>query len=151
MKIILIFVLVSLFFVFTNCKEDSLVSNEQLALREGLSAQEFSSAIIGKWESVFEKEGEENIKYLEFDKSGDAKILLYNDSEKECGGMYILSFNRPPRNGEVTLAEITIKTESGNILLRQVNFGFHNAFPESEGLLLRVDDTPYGVLKKINN
>jgi hypothetical protein len=49
----------------------------------------------------------------------------------------------------VTFAELTIKTSEKNIILSRVNFGLHNALPLEAGPFLRIDEAPYGVLKKI--
>lgn len=142
------FILIMLIFCLGCHKTPTQV--DQIELREGLSASEFKEAIIGKWQSVYEKPGKENVLYLELSRKGSAKIIIKKDSDKkEYEGNYSIDFLRPPSIGMVTLAELTIKTSKENIILSRVNFGLHNAFPVEAGFLLRIDNEPYGVLKKI--
>ncbi len=122
---------------------------DQIELREDFSESEFKEAIIGKWESVFEIPGKQNIGYLELTRQGNAKIIIKQDgNKKEHKGSYSLTFLRPPMEGNVTLAELTIITSKESIILSRVNFGIHNAFP-AEVFFLRIDKEPYGVLQRM--
>ena len=122
---------------------------EQIELRSDFSESEFKEAIIGEWQSVYEIKGEENIKYLELGEQGKVKLILEKDSIGiEYEGHYSVDFLRPPSEGMVTLAELTISTSKGSIILSHVNFGLHNALPAESGPFLRIDNSPYGVLKK---
>ena len=122
---------------------------EQPELREDFSEAEFKEAIIGKWQSVYEKPGQENVEYLELGQQGNAKaIIVQNDSRREFEGNYAVSFLRPPTKEVVTFAELTISMPGGDLKLSKVNFGLHNAFPVESGLFLRIDEAPYGVLRR---
>ena len=114
-----------------------------------LSASDFKEAIIGKWRSVYQKEGYENIKYLEINSYEDAKIIIKNGARVEVEGKYKIHFLRPPTKEMVTFAEMTIKSDNVEIKLSQMNFGYHNALPFELGPFLRVDKSPYGVLTKL--
>lgn len=141
------FILIILIFSLDCCRTPTEVN--QTELREGLSESEFRAAILGKWESVFEHPGKQNVAYLELTCQGKAKITITHDgNKKEYKGGYSITFLRPPTEGMVTLAELTIKTSNENIILSRVNFGLHNAVPFDE-YLLRIEKEPYGVLRLI--
>ena len=136
--------------IFCLCCHKTPTQIDQIELREDLSESEFKKAIIGKRQSVYEIPGKQNVEYLELTRHGNAKIIIKQDGDKkEYKGSYSITFLRPPTEGMVTLAEFTIKTSKENIILSRVNFGLHNAFPVEAGFLLRIDNEPYGVLKKI--
>lgn len=112
-----------------------------------LSASDFKMAITGKWFSVFEKSGNENVKYLELNSLGKAKIILVkNNTKNESEGNYSVRFIREVKEDFVTFAEIPIETSTRTTVLSRVNFGAHNAFP-SKNIFLRIDKEPYGLLE----
>ncbi len=51
-------------------------------LKEDLSESEFKEAIFGKWKSVYEKQGKENVESLELNRNGEAKIIIKKNSIK---------------------------------------------------------------------
>ena len=117
--------------------------------RSNFSSSEFKEAIIGKWISVFEHQGKENVEYLELSRYGKAIVMIKKDiNGKTHTGDYSIHFSRPPRADFVTLAELTIKTSKGDILLSRINFGLHNGVLTGIGPFLRIDREPYGVLEK---
>jgi hypothetical protein len=79
-------------------------------------------------------------------------VIVEADSlQKQFSGAYKISFDREPGAGAVTFAAITIKPKDApEIVLRRVNFGLHNGINLQEGIVLRIDREPYGVLKKTN-
>ena len=123
----------------------------KVELRSDFSESEFKNAIIGKWKSVYEITGEENVIYLELSEQGKVELILEKNSvRKEFVGNYSVDFLRPPSEGKVTFAELTITTSNGDmIILSRVNFGLHNAMPEGSGFFLRIDESPFGVLKRM--
>lgn len=132
------------------CNEDPNTSNDKEKLRTDFSESEFKSAIIGKWQSVLTIDGQENVIYLELSEQGDAKISLKKESTvEEFQGKYSIGFIRPPSPGTVTLAEITITTPQRNIILSRVCFDMSNAYPAPAGLLLRIMESPYGTLDRV--
>lgn len=149
--------LISILFILTTiygCGATDFNKQEtpQLVLKENFSEQVFKEAIIGKWKSAWKHSTKKNIYYLELYQNGKVKIIIEeNGNLKEIKGSYNISFVRPPTESSITLAEITIKTSNGNIVLSRVNFGFHNALPMDRGLFLRIDSEPFGVLEKIDN
>jgi len=143
------FIVILIALIFYESCHKTPTQIDQIELREGLSASEFKEAIIGKWQSVYEIPGKQNIEYLELTRQGNAKIIIKSDgNKKEYKGGYSITFLRPPTEGMVTLAELTIKTSKENITLSWVNFGHHNAFPV-EVFFLMIDKEPYGVLQRI--
>lgn len=141
------YVLVMLIFFLGCHKTPNAV--DQIELREDLSESEFKTALIGKWQSVYEHPGKQNVAYLEIERWGGVKVIIKRDGNPtEYEGTYRLSLLRPPLEGNVTLAELTISASKETILLSRVNFGLHNAF-SAEEYFLRIDQEPYGVLKKI--
>jgi hypothetical protein len=117
-------------------------------LRDDLSASEFKNALIGKWQSVFELEGWENVTYLKLDNQGKAGIILEKDGvSQEYSGDYTVDFIYEPMPENVTLAEITISGPEKEIVLSRVNFGLHNAF--RYGIFLRIEKPPLGVLERV--
>ena len=145
-RILLLFSIVS----FLSCNKESTSNFQAIELRDNLSSTEFTNAIIGEWQSVFENEAHENVIYLKLDKQGKAKITIVKDgAETEYSGDYTVGFMREPSEGSVTLANINISTSGNEIVLSRVNFGLHNAFPADSGLYLRIDEPPYGVLQRI--
>ena len=122
---------------------------EIIELREDFNAEEFKEAIIGKWQSVFEQSGFENVIYLELNANGNAKITLDKDSvSNDYQGDYTIDFTRQPMKGSVTFGEITISTQNKIIKLSRVNFGLHNAMP-ADSMYLRIDESPHGVLDRV--
>ncbi len=147
--------LISILFILTTiygcgATDSNKQEPPQLVLKENFSEQGFKEAIIGKWKSVWKHSTKKNIDYLELNKNGGIKIIIdENGNLKEIRGSYNISFIRPPTEGSITLAEITIKTSNDNIVLSRVNFGFHNALPMDRCPFLRIDSEPFGVLEKI--
>jgi hypothetical protein len=122
----------------------------EIELRSDLDEEEFKQAIAGEWQSVYEIAGEENVTYLHLGQENQVSLTLRkNGAAKEFSGVYTLSFIRTPVPGTVTMAEMDIQTSDTLIVLSRINFGLHNAFPMSEGLFLRIDEAPYGVLDRI--
>jgi hypothetical protein len=120
----------------------------QVELRENLSAVEFKSALLGRWVSVFEYPSKRDIKGLEFKAEGVADLTIVHDGEnQQYSGTYTVEFDRAPDPHKVTFAQIKISGDNP-IALRRVNFGLHNGMPLNEGLLLRIDAEPHGVLKR---
>jgi hypothetical protein len=145
-------------FTFTGCDEisddicdnDALFPNSSLELRSDFLEDEFKSAILGKWESVFKHIDKENVIQLKLNNQGIVCLTLEkNEVLRNYDGNYIVTFLRPPSEEMVTFAQIKIQA-SDTIILSRVNFGLHNAFPVDEGLFLRIDDSPYGVLSRMN-
>lgn len=131
-----------------SCGNDSPEETE-IELREDLNEGEFKQAILGEWQSVYEIDGEENVTYLNLGKEKNVNITLRkNSTEEEFSGVYTLSYMRTPVPGTVTMAKIDIQASDTLIVLSRVNFGLHNALPIGEGLFLRIDDAPYGVLER---
>ena len=57
--------------------------------------------------------------------------------------------DRPPSPGKVTLATITISpAKAGPINLSRVNFGLHNGVFIGDNPVLRIDNEPFGALKR---
>ena len=125
---------------------------ESIKLREDVSASEFKSAIVGKWQSVFTYKNKRNIQTLEFTHDGTATLVVaHADKWQRYSGPYTIIFEREPDAGTVTFATITIKpTGSDPIVLSRVNFGLHNGVHTDQGLLLRIDREPHGALKREN-
>ena len=139
----------SIIFCFC-CNKESDKKNEAIELRSNFSETEFKNALIGEWRSVFELEGNENVIYLKFDNQDKARIIIEKDGiEKEYSGDYSVSFMLEPAEENTTLAKISISSSDKEIVLSQVYFGLHNAFPADSGLFLRIGDSPHGVLERI--
>lgn len=131
---------------------DTKADNEIIELKADFDAEEFKSAIIGKWQSVFLYPEEENVITLELDEKGKAKITLdKNNTSSSYEGNYAIEFIRPPMEGYVTLATITISANNREIILSRLNFGNHSGIPLYFGIVLRIEKSPYGVLYKIGS
>lgn len=122
----------------------------KIGVSEDLSAPDFRTALVGRWTSAYTYKGKRNIQALELGSRGNASLVIAHDGKLErYSGPYAVSFDREPRAGAVTLATITIKPdESKPIALPRVSFGLHNGVHYKEGLLLRIDVEPCGVLKR---
>ncbi|MFA9391505.1 MAG: hypothetical protein ACERKD_16970 [Prolixibacteraceae bacterium] len=159
MEKLLIFSALFYLITYSGCKIESVpdtILEEELQdtiwpeLKENFSDSEFKEAIIGKWQSIFEHEGQENVIYLELSNQNKAKITIEKESKQnKYEGDYKVSYLRPPDEGMVTLAEITILTSNDTLVLSRVNFGLHNYFPAERGPFLRIDQSPYGVMERI--
>lgn len=114
-----------------------------------LSASEFKDAIIGIWKSVYIHKGSENVERLEVFPFGIARVFINDGLRVEVTGKYEIDFLRPPAEGNITIAEMTITSDNDQIVLSRMSFGYHNAVPMTVGILLRIDKSPYGVLAKI--
>lgn len=123
-----------------------------IELKEDFSASDFKSALVGKWKSIFSYKDKQNIQRLEFASDGNASLVIEQaNKSQEYSGPYTISFERAPDAGAVTFATITIRPrESNPIVLSRVNFGLHNGVHADQGLLLRIDSEPHGVLKMEN-
>ena len=120
-------------------------------LKYDLSAADFKLALVGKWKSVFTADKDNpNVQSLEFTADGNTDIVIAKaDKTEQYSGTYTISFDREPRAGSVTMATITIRANgSSPVVLSRVNFGLHNGIPQQEGIVLRIDNEPYGVLKR---
>ena len=122
-----------------------------IVIREDLTETEFKEAIIGHWENQFEVSGKKNVETLDISRKGTAKVVISKGGIKdEYSGNYLVNLLRPYEKGTVTLAELIIKINDDSLVLSNLNFGFHNAFGVDEGYFLRIDDEPYGVMKRKN-
>ena len=122
-----------------------------IELKNDLSAADFKLALVGKWKSVFTADKDNpNVQSLEFNSDGKTDIVIAKaDKTEQYSGTYTISFDREPGARAVTMATITIRTNGSNpIILSRVNFGLHNGIPQQEGIVLRIDNEPYGVLKR---
>src|SRR3990172_9161392 len=89
-------ILIVLMFYF-GCDKTPNFTDTGVELKSDFSVTEFKNAIIGKWQSVYEKAFEENVKYLELREQGEAKLILErNGIEEEFEGNYSVDFLRPP-------------------------------------------------------
>jgi hypothetical protein len=124
----------------------------KILLKEDLGASDFKMALIGRWVSVFTYKGKRNLQNLEFMPGGNASLLITRDDEsQQHSGPYSVSFDREPIEGAVTFATITVTPEGADpIVLSRANFGLHNGIPLQQGVVLRIDSEPHGVLKKTN-
>ncbi len=131
------------------CCKDSMQEVSNLVLDEGFSETEFKEAIIGKWESVYEIEGKDNVMCLGLTKELTACIVLKKENiEKEFAGNYTINFLRPPQEGFVTLGKISIITSKDSIILSRIIFSLHNGVSVDK-VFLRIFDEPYGTLDRI--
>ena len=126
-----------------------------IKLQQSFSASEFKEAVIGKWMSVFEYQGRENVEYLELSRTGQALIIIKKESDRETfGGDYTIHFPYPIGEGILTEATITITNYKGpTIILSNVRFMYHNgaaALSHHLEMLFRHDRKPWAVLKKVN-
>jgi hypothetical protein len=123
-----------------------------MGLREDFSAPEFKAALVGKWESVYTYKNKPNIQHMEITTDGNISLTVTTaDQSQQHSGPYTITFDREPAAGIVTFATITINPgDPEPIVLSRVNFGLHNGIPLDEGIVLRIDKEPYGVLKKTN-
>lgn len=121
----------------------------EIRLKGDLSESEFQKALIGEWESVYLYEERQNVKRLEVFPLGVATVYITNGSKAVITGKYKLYFPKHPKEDTVTYAEMTITFDDIEIQLRRMHFGYHNGVPMNLGLLLRIDESPYGVLSKI--
>lgn len=135
--------------IFLGCEKNP-TQNYWSHYRGYLSASDFKKTIIGTWISVWEHRGKENVEYLELNRKGNATIMIGKDGNRNnYRGRYRIDFPSPPREDLATLAELTIMTSQGNILLSRVHFGYHNMVGTDNVPFLRIDKEPFGVLRKI--
>jgi hypothetical protein len=121
-----------------------------LELRSDFTETEFKAAIVGKWQSVYELAENKNVIFLKFYEQNNVKVTTKkNDAKEDFDGSYSVEFLRPASKGIVTWAKITIKTTTGELILPRVSFDKHNAFSVGTELFLRIDESPYGVLKRM--
>jgi len=121
----------------------------EIEIKDDLSESDFKKALIGKWESVYQREGHENVERLEVFPFGIANVIINNGLKVKVTGKYEIYFLRPPAEGNVTIAEMTITSDNTQIKLSRMKFGYHNGVHMSLGILLRIDESPYGALTKI--
>ena len=126
-------------------------SHDEAPWDEDLLGPDFESALLGRWQSVFDDDHLDTIvTYLEFREEGIAAISLKGDCrETDFEGTYTVSYLRPPAYGYVTRAIITINTTTGDIVLKDVSFCENNGLPY-ENNFLRIFNSPYGTLDKMN-
>ena len=132
--------------------ETQTPSKSGIELKSNFTTSDFRSAVIGKWKSVFTYESRQNIQNIELTSDGHAKVVIVQGNKSQSySGPYVISFDRKPNTESVTFATITIFQDKSNpIILSRVNFGLHNGINIKEGIVLRIDKTPYGVLQKTN-
>lgn len=150
------FNLTFIFISILGCNESVIEGPEEyksnIELRENLSESEFKEALIGYWENQFEHQGKKNVEILDINSNDSAKIIITLDNmQNEYSGVYSIDLLRPYEEGKITLAKLTLKTDNDVLILINLNFGLHNAFSVNEGYFLRIDDEPYGVMKRKNN
>lgn len=132
------------------CNKEPTSGDPNIELRSDFSEFEFNQALIGEWESVYDVPSAENVQYLKLTEQGKATLILKKENtETEYKGNYTTDFLRPPTEGMVTFAELTISTSTDTIILSRLNFGYNNAFPIESGLYLRIERSPYGTLKRL--
>jgi hypothetical protein len=120
------------------------------ALREDLGREEFTSAVVGEWVSAWDNPSRDFVRTLVLAAEGTATVTIQEQGgeSRVVAGPYAISYVRPPAQGSVTLAEITIGAPPGEVVvLEQASFGLHNALPG--GPYLRVDGDPSAVLKRL--
>ena len=92
------------------CNKNNITENEEIDLSNYagyLSSADFKEAVIGKWNSVFEHQGKENVNYLELTKQGKALVKIRKENtEKTYGGDYEVVFSRPPDEEKKTIASV---------------------------------------------
>jgi hypothetical protein len=118
-------------------------------LREDLGREEFIRALSGEWVSAWGHPSREFVSSLTLaaDGTGTVAVQAQSGAQRVVTGPYAISFLRPPAEGSVTLAEITIGAPPGEqVVLGSVSFGLHNALPG--GPYLRVDGLPSAVLQR---
>ncbi len=146
----LAFLLFGGFLFFVACSKETIVQvpkADPIELRDNFTEVEFKQAIIGEWQSVFQTTGQENVLYLALTDKNNATITISKEgSEKTYSGTYTVSFLRPPSPEEMTLAQITLKITSSDIVLSRVSFDLHSAV--RGGPFLRIGVVPYGVLDR---
>jgi len=87
-------------------------------------------------------------KYLHWAENADRPTTF---KSQQYSGPYTITFDREPNAGSVTFATISIRPrESDPIVLSRVNFGLHNGINIKEGIVLRIDKEPHGVMKRTN-
>ena len=123
-----------------------------MELKEDFSASDFKAALVGKWKSVYTYKNKPNIQKMEITSDENISLVVTEaDQSQHHSGPYTITFDREPCAGIVTFATITINPDEPEpIVLSRVNFGLHNGIPLDEGVVLRIDREPYGVLKKTN-
>lgn len=122
-------------------------------LKSDFGAADFKAAIIGEWNSVFTYKNRSNIQSLKLTADGHATLVVAetDSSQKQYSGAYAVTFDREPGVGAVTFATITIKPKDApEVILSRVTFGLHNGINIREGIVLRIDQGPHGVLKRTN-
>jgi hypothetical protein len=121
-------------------------------LREDLSREAFTRALIGEWVSAWDDTSRDFVRSLTVTEGGTATVTIqdHHGEQRFIVGTYTVSFIRPPAQGSVTLADIAIVAPSGEkVVLASVNFGLHNAV--LGGPYLRVDGDPIAVLKRVGD
>jgi len=135
------------FLACISCEKESCNPNDVLELRMDFTEEEFLMAIIGKWESVWETDGFENVTYLELCKQGNAKITLKEGSTVEYfEGNYTVEFTNL---GYRTRADITITTPKRNIILSDAQFDLHNGLSVTKLYFRTYGGSPKAVLSRI--
>jgi len=106
MKSIAISICILSWFICTCCNSEPNPINDQIELRSDFSESEFQNAIIGTWNSVYEKEGEANVIFLSINKEGKATLSIEeNGISDDFEGNLMIEFLRPTSTGIVTLAK----------------------------------------------
>ncbi|MCX5789874.1 MAG: hypothetical protein NTX64_15430, partial [Elusimicrobia bacterium] len=111
-------------------------------------AAAFKAALVGDWTSAWHGPGDAYVEMLKFGADGQATVKIVDGgSEHNVTGAYTVTIPEGSF-GHIT-AEITVVPQAGTpVTLRRVNFGLHNAVPQSIGLLLRIDKSPFGALAR---
>ena len=124
----------------------------EFELREDLGREAFSHALVGEWVSTWEDESRDYVSSLTLTEGGMATVTIQERTgeQRVVVGTYAISFVRPPAQGSVTLADITILTPTGErIVLASASFGLHNAV--LGGPYLRIDGDPQAVLNRVGD
>ncbi len=121
-------------------------------LYEDLSREAYLRALIGEWMSAWDDTSRDFVRSLTLTEGGMATVTIQErfGEQRVIAGTYAIAFLRPPAQGSVTLADITIVAPSGEkVVLASASFGLHNAV--IGGPYLRIDGDPVAVLKRVGD
>ena len=126
------------------CPEPELVE-----LGSNFSEAEFENAIIGIWNTAYEREGRTNVIFLCVNDDNIAKITIEENGASETFiGNLTVEYHRPTSPHRVTLAKVKISSNDEEIVLSDVVFDITNFLPDDGTLYLRNTRSPYATLKR---
>jgi hypothetical protein len=147
----ILFILV-VFILFVSCfpnKDSNSNNSHAIKIAQNLNKNDFKAVLIGEWNSKFTYNNKQNIKYVKFNKNQTVDIIIFDtNKENKYSGNYLIIFPKKKANDTIVTIKITPKNNK-EIILENVHFGLHNCVHMSVGLLLRIDNEPFGVMKKI--